>query len=60
MTEKTLNPTDLRKQIKANADAVSQCEARLGRLSELTDEVYQLRQAVRELQEKVVDLLNKS
>ena len=52
--------TDLTKQVKTHSDKLAQLEGRSNRMLDLVDEVYQLKQAVAELQQKVVDILNKS
>jgi len=53
------NTTDLQDQVKANTTTLARVEQRADRVSSLIDEVYQLKQAVAELQQKVVDILNK-
>ena len=51
--------SDLQEQVKANTTTLARVEQRANRVSSLVDEVYQLKQAVAELQQKVVDILNK-
>ena len=51
--------SDLQEQVKANTNTLARVEQRANRVSSLVDEVYQLKQAVAELQQKVVDILNK-
>ena len=52
--------SDLQEQVEANTTTLARVEQRANRVSSLVDEVYQLKQAVAELQQKVVDILNKS
>jgi len=51
--------SDLQEQVTANTTTLARVEQRANRVSALVDEVYQLKQAVAELQQKVVDILNK-
>jgi len=51
--------TDLQEQVKTNTNTLVRVEKHANRVSSLVDEVYQLKQAVTELQQKVVELLNK-
>jgi hypothetical protein len=59
--EKTManKESDLYEQVKANTTTLARVEQRANRVSILVDELHQLKQAVAELQERVVELLNK-
>ena len=55
----TKTASDLHEQVTANTTTLARVEQRANRVSSLIDEVYQLKQAVAELQQKLVEILNK-
>ena len=55
----TKTASDLHEQVTATTTTLARVEQRANRVSSLIDEVYQLKQAVAELQQKLIEILNK-